>query len=155
MQALIDFAKRYGLAAGRFLITFIFLRSALGKITGFTAVSGIMAKKGVPCAEVFLAAAIALEIAGGLMVLLGWHARLGALLLAVFLIPATLIFHNFWAVDPAQLREAVNQTNHFYKNVSILGALVFLIGMGPGAQSLRPEPGDTAPGRREGVEPAT
>jgi putative oxidoreductase len=139
MQALIDFASRYGPAAGRFLITFIFLRSAIGKITGFTAVASMMAKKGMPFAEVFLVGAIALEIAGGLMVLLGWHARLGALLLAVFLVPATLVFHNFWAMDPSQMREAINQANHFYKNVSMLGALVFIIGMGPGALSLRPE----------------
>ena len=139
MTALCDFAKTYGPAAGRFLITLLFLRAALGKITGFTAVAGMMAKKGVPFAEVFLAGAIVLEVAGGLMVLLGWHARLGALLLAVFLVPATLMFHNFWAVDPAQMREAVNQANHFYKNVSILGGLVFIIGMGPGPLSLRPE----------------
>ena len=144
MSALCDFARTYGPAAGRFLITLLFLRSAFGKITGFTAVSGMMAKKGMPFAEVFLVGAIVLEIAGSLMILLGWHARLGALLLAIFLIPATLIFHNFWAVDPAQLREVVNQTNHFYKNVSILGALVFIMGMGSGALSLTPDPGAPA-----------
>jgi putative oxidoreductase len=139
MQALCDFARTYGPAAGRFLITLIFLRSAFGKITGFTTVAGMMAKKGMPFAEVFLVGAIVLEIAGGLMILLGWHARLGAVLLAVFLVPATLIFHNFWGVDPSQLREVMNQTNHFYKNVSILGALVFIMGMGSGALSLRTE----------------
>jgi putative oxidoreductase len=54
----------------------------------------------------------------------------------VFLIPATLIFHNFWAVDPAQAKELANQTNHFFKNVTIMGALVFIIGMGSGPLSL-------------------
>ena len=144
MKALCDFAKIYGPAAGRFLITLLFLRSAFGKITGFTAVSAMMAKKGMPFAEVFLVGAIALEVAGSLMILLGWHARLGALLLAIFLIPATLIFHNFWAVDPAQLREVINQTNHFYKNVSILGALVFIMGMGSDPLSLQQDPGARA-----------
>jgi putative oxidoreductase len=139
MQALCDLARTYGPAAGRFLITLIFLRSAFGKITGFTMVAGMMAKKSMPFAEVLLVGAIVLEIAGGLMILLGWHARLGALLLAIFLVPATLIFHDFWAVDPSQLREVMNQTNHFYKNASILGALVFIMGMGPGALSLKTE----------------
>ena len=134
MQALCNLAKTYGPLIGRVLITFIFLRSAYGKLTGFTAVSGMMAKNGMPFSEVLLAGAIAFEIAGGLMILLGWHARIGALLLAVFLIPATLIFHNFWAVDPAQL---TNQLNHFMKNLSILGALVFIIGMGSGPLSLK------------------
>jgi putative oxidoreductase len=140
MQALRDLARNYGPAAGRFLITLLFLRSAFHKITGFTAVSGLMAKKGMPFAEVFLVAAIVLEVAGALMILLGWRARLGAFLLAVFLVPATLIFHDFWAVDPAQ---AINQANHFYKNVTILGALVFIMAMGPGPLSLKP--GDAAP----------
>ncbi len=136
MQALCNLAKTYAPLAGRFLITFIFLRSAYGKMIEFTAVAGMMAKKGMPFSEVFLVGAIAFEIVGGLMILFGWHARIGALLLAIFLVPATLIFHNFWAVDPAQL---TNQLNHFMKNLSILGALVFIIGMGSGPLSLKEE----------------
>jgi len=136
MHALCNQAKQYGPLIGRILITLLFLRSAYGKITGFSAVAGMMAKKGMPFADVLLVGAIAFEIAGGLMVLLGWNARWGALLLAVFLIPATLIFHNFWAVDAAQV---TNQLNHFMKNLTILGALVFIIGMGSGPLSLKKE----------------
>jgi putative oxidoreductase len=90
----------------------------------------------MPAAEFLLVGAIVFEIAGALMVLLGWHARWGALLLAVFTVPATLIFHNFWAVDAAQY---TNQVNHFMKNLSILGALVFIIGAGPGPYSIGKE----------------
>ena len=140
MQALCNLAKTYGPLVARFLITFIFLRAAISKITGFTLVAGMMAKKGMPFAEVLLVGAIAFEFAGSLMVLLGWHARIGALLLAIFLVPATLIFHNFWAVDPAQAREVANQANHFFKNVSILGALVLIIAMGSGPLSLKQTP---------------
>ncbi len=132
MRALGDAARHYGPAVGRFLITFVFLKSAVSKISGFTVVAGLMAKKGMPFAEALLVAAIVLEIAGSLMVLLGWRARLGALALAVFLVPATVIFHDFWAVGGTQLREAANQANHFYKNLSILGALVFIMCTGPG-----------------------
>ncbi|OGA25791.1 MAG: hypothetical protein A3I02_04865 [Betaproteobacteria bacterium RIFCSPLOWO2_02_FULL_67_26] len=133
-------AKTYGPLVARFLITFIFLRSAISKITAFTLVAGMMAKKGMPFAEVLLVGAIFCEFAGSLMVLLGWHARIGALLLAIFLVPATLIFHNFWAIDPAQAREVANQANHFFKNVSILGALVLIIAMGSGPLSLKQTP---------------
>jgi putative oxidoreductase len=134
MQALCNLAKTYGPLIGRILITLIFLRSAYDKITGFSAVAGMMAKKGMPFSEILLAGAILFEIAGSLMILLGWHARIGALLLAIFLVPATLMFHNFWAVDAAQL---TNQLNHFMKNLSILGAQVFVIGMGSGPLSLK------------------
>ena len=139
MQALCNLAKTYAPLAGRVLITFIFLRSAYGKLFEFRAVSGMMAKKGMPFPEVLLVGAIAFEIVGGLMILFGWHARIGALLLAIFLVPATLIFHNFWAADPVQLP---GQLNHFLKNLTILGALVFIIGMGSGPLSLKDDKQD-------------
>lgn len=136
MEVLCNWAKNYAPLMGRFLITFIFLRSAFGKISNFAGVAGSMAARGMPLAEFLLACAIAIEIVGGLCVLLGWKARWGALALLIFLVPATLIFHNFWVVDPAQLKELANQTNHFYKNVTIIGALVFVIGMGSGPLSI-------------------
>lgn len=136
MQALCNLAKSYGPLVGRILIALIFLKSGFEKIAGFSAVAGFMAKVGMPAPEFLLVGSIVFEIAGGLMVLLGWHARWGALLLAVFLVPATLIFHNFWAVDAAQYS---NQVNHFMKNLSILGALVFIMGAGSGPLSLKKE----------------
>jgi len=136
MQALCSMAKAYGPLVGRILITLLFLKSGVEKIAGFSAVAGFMASKGMPAAEILLIGAVVFEIAGALMVLLGWHARWGALMLAAFLVPATLIFHNFWAVDAAQY---TNQVNHFMKNLSILGALVFIMGAGSGPFSLRKE----------------
>lgn len=137
MHALCRFAETWAPLAGRFLITLIFLRSAIGKIGNFAGVAGNMAAKGMPFAEALLVCAIALEIVGGLCVLVGWKARWGALALLIFLIPATLIFHNFWAVDPAAAKEVANQTNHFLKNVSIMGALIFICGMGSGPLSVQ------------------
>jgi len=133
MQALCNLTKQYGPLIGRILIALIFLKSGFEKIVGFAGVAGYMAKVGMPAPELLLVGSIVFEIAGGLMLLLGWRAWLGALLLAVFIVPATLIFHNFWAVEAT---EYVNQVNHFMKNVSILGALVFVMGMGPGPLSL-------------------
>lgn len=118
---------------GRVLIAAIFLRSGLGKVLNFDGVAGMMAGKGMPFPEYLLMAAIAIEFVAGTALVLGYKTRWAALGLIVFLVPATLVFHNFWAADPAQLQ---NQTNHFFKNVAILGALVFLMGNGPGAASL-------------------
>ena len=133
MQALCTLAKMYGPLVGRFLITAIFFVSGYHKIIGFSAVAGMMGKMGMPLPELLLVGAIVFELGGGLMVLLGWHARWGALLLAVFTIPATLMFHNFWAVDTAQYQ---SQLNHFMKNLAILGALVYIMAMGSGPFSL-------------------
>jgi len=136
MNALCAWTRAVAPLLGRILIAVIFLRSAAGKIGNFAGVAGNMAAKGMPYAEVWLAGAIAFEIVGGLCLVLGWKARWGALALLIFLVPATLIFHNFWAVDPAQARELANQTNHFFKNLTIAGALIFIMGMGSGPLSL-------------------
>jgi putative oxidoreductase len=136
VQALCNLAKSCGPLIGRILIPLLFLKSGYEKIVGFPAVAAYMAAKGMPAAEFLLVGSIVFEIAGSLMLLLGWHARWGALLLAIFIVPATLIFHNFWAVEAAQY---TNQVNHFMKNVSILGALVFIMGTGSGPYSLGKE----------------
>jgi putative oxidoreductase len=118
---------------GRVLIALIFVRSGVGKIVNFSGTAGMMAGKGMPYAEHLLVGAIAIELVGGLALVLGYKVRWAAAALIVFLVPATLIFHSFWAVDPAQVQ---NQTNHFFKNVAILGALVFLMGVGAGPASV-------------------
>jgi putative oxidoreductase len=89
---------------------------------------------GMPMADLLLVGAIVCEIGGGLMVLLGWNACLGALLLIIFTLPATLIFHNFWAVEPAQFQ---NQFNHFMKNLAIIGGLLYIMAMGSGPYSVK------------------
>lgn len=141
MNALCNLVKTYGPLLGRLLITAIFLRSAFNKITGFSAVAAGMAKKGIPYAEVLLVGAIVFEIVGSLTVLFGWKARWGALLLIVFTVSATLLYHDFWNMGAAQYR---SQLSHFMKNLSILGALIFVMGMGSGPLSLeksRGQPG--------------
>ncbi|MGZ5140090.1 MAG: DoxX family protein [Burkholderiales bacterium] len=83
--------------------------------------------------ELLLVAAIAIELIGSTLLVAGWHTRSAALALIVFLIPATLYFHNYWAYPAEQAR---NQRNHFMKNVSLLGALIFVMGMGAGPLSV-------------------
>lgn len=133
MTALCNLAKTYGPLLGRTLITVLFLRSAFGKITGFSAVAAGMAKKGIPFSEALLVGAIVIEIAGSLMVLFGWKARWGALLLILFTVPVTLLYHDFWNLEGQQYRRQLGQ---FMKNLAILGALFFVMGMGSGPLSL-------------------
>ena len=133
MDALCNLARIYAPLLGRILISVLFLRSAVGKITGFSFVAAGMAKKGIPFAEFFLVGAIACEVLGSLALILGWKARWGALLLIIFMIPVTVLYHDFWNMEAAQYR---NQLIHFMKNLTIFGALVFILGMGSGPLSL-------------------
>jgi putative oxidoreductase len=133
MNALCEWIQRYGPVIGRSMIALIFLKSAIGKITAFTATAAMMAGKGMPMTEVLLVGAITIELVAGTMLVLGWKTHWAALGLLVFLVPATAYFHDYWNAAPAQV---MNQTNHFFKNFTIMGALVFIMGMGAGPLSV-------------------
>ena len=118
---------------GRLCLAAIFVHSGLDKILNYAATENAMMARGVPGAAVLLVPAIAFELAGSLMLVLGWKARWGALLLIAFTVPATLYFHNFWDYPQAQFG---SQLNHFLKNVAIVGALLMVLGLGSGPLSL-------------------
>jgi len=119
---------------GRLLIVPIFLLSAVGnKIPRFSAVAESMAQQGVPEPRILLAGAIAFLILGSLSIALGYRARVGALMLLVFLGAATYYFHDFWTM-PAEAQQ--EELIAFMKNVSLMGAMLFIIGNGAGPMSL-------------------
>ncbi len=123
-----DAGKSLGILVGRILLAVIFLWSGTGKIGNFAGTAQNMAAHGMPYATFFLVGAIFFEVVGSLTVILGFFLRLGAVLLLIFLVPTTLIFHNIF-VDPKMMV-------HFMKNVSIFGGLLVLLGAGPGRYSL-------------------
>ncbi|SRR5687767_5441437 len=133
METACAMVRQYGPLAGRILLALIFLLSGYGKIGAFSKVAAGMAAKGVPLAEFALVITIALEIAGGLMLVFGWKARWAATGLLLWLIPVTLLFHNFWAADPAQHQ---NQLNHFMKNLCIMGGMLYVMAFGSGPLSV-------------------
>ena len=118
---------------GRILVAAIFLWSGIGKIGGFAGTAGYMASKGLPMAEVLLVITILVEIGAALMIIVGYKARLGALALLLWMIPVTLIFHAFWAVPADQVQM---QMINFFKNLGLMGAMLLIIGFGPGAYSV-------------------
>jgi putative oxidoreductase len=118
---------------GRLLLSTIFLASAAGKLAAWAPPAQMIADKGLPAPDAFLSIAVVLEIVGGLMVLLGLQARWGAILLLLFLIPVSVIMHNFWAVPEAQQQE---QMINFMKNVSIAGGLLMVVALGAGPMSI-------------------
>jgi putative oxidoreductase len=110
---------------GRILIASIFMISGVRKALAFAATAQFMQSKGLPSAEILLAATIALELVGALMIVVNRFAAPAAILLAGFCLLSGAIFHNFWAADAAQY---ANQLNHFLKNVSLAGGLLFVAG---------------------------
>jgi putative oxidoreductase len=112
--------------AGRALLSVIFIVAGIGKIGAYAGTQGYMESMGVPGA--LLPLVIALEIGGGLAVLLGWQTRVAAFLLAGFCLLSALIFH-------ADLGDQM-QSILFMKNLAIAGGLLTLCASGAGAWSL-------------------
>ncbi len=123
-----EWLKAFPMLFGRILLVLIFLQSGIGKIENFEATAQYMANQGMPYTNFFLVGAIFFELVGSITVILGYFARFGALLLLIFLIPTTLIFHNIF-VDPKMMI-------HFMKNVSMFGGCLILLASGAGRFSL-------------------
>jgi putative oxidoreductase len=119
--------------AGRLLISAVFIFSGLGKLAAHTAMVGFAASKGLPAPDLAIWLAAAVEILGGLAILTGFQTRITAWVLFIYLIPTTLIFHNFWAL---QGMERMDNQIHLLKNVAIMGGLLFVATFGAGAYSI-------------------
>lgn len=118
---------------GRILLSAIFIISGLSKITNFGATRDVMSMHGIPVAPFFLFCSIVIEVAAGVCVLVGFQARLSSLILVIYLIPVTAIFHNFWSY---QGMEHQMQIVNFLKNISIMGGLAQIAAMGAGPISV-------------------
>jgi len=118
---------------GRILLGSIFVLSGFQKLMGYSGVVASISGKGLPMPEVLAVLTIVIELGAGLLLVVGWKARWAALLLFLFIIPVSLVFHNFWTMEGAQA--AMNKI-HFMKNVSIMGGMLMVAAFGPGRYSL-------------------
>ena len=112
--------------AGRVLISLIFVMSGFNKLTSFAGTQAYMESSGVP--GMLLPVVIAVEILGGLAIILGWHTRLAAFLLAGFSLLSGILFHaNFG--DQMQMIM-------FLKNMALAGGFLMIVSLGAGPFSI-------------------
>ena len=113
----------------RILLAAIFISAGLSKLGGFDGTVGYIASKGLPLPGLIAVLTIAVEVLGGIAIVIGYKARVAGLLLAIFTLLAGFIFHNFWAVPADQ---AYIQNIMFMKNLSMAGGLLLLTVFGAG-----------------------
>jgi putative oxidoreductase len=126
------FQNAYALV-GRLLLALLFVPAGLSKIGGFDGTVGYIASKGLPLPSLGAVIAILVEVGLGLALAFGFKSRASALVLAIFSVVSGIIFHNFWAMEAAQVM--VNQIM-FMKNLAIAGGLLGVVAWGAGAYSL-------------------
>ena len=118
--------NKYVNLLGRILLAQIFIIAAIGKITGYAGTAAYMSSMGVPGA--LLPLVIALELGGGIALIIGWKTTWVAYALAAFTVVAALIFHHNFG----DMMQRIN----FMKNLAIAGGFLILALSGPGALSL-------------------
>ena len=109
---------------GRILISVLFILNGIFKISNYDGTIGWMESFGMP--GIFLVPAIILEIAGPVLIIIGYKTKLTAGLLSLFCVATAIIFHNDFT-DQMQFTS-------FLKNIALAGG--FLILFVNGAKSL-------------------
>ena len=121
---------KYMMLIGRLLFAQIFILSSFNHFKSSTIES--LASK-VPYAEILIPLSGAMALLGGISIVLGYKAKFGGFLIALFLIPVTVLMHDFWNAAPtAYGMQLVN----FEKNLAMLGGAIFLMYFGAGPLSL-------------------
>lgn len=122
-------SKKYINRIGRILFSLIFIASGLSKIGDWNNTITYMESHNMVFAPFFLIIAILLQVIGGLSIITSFKSKIGVILLIIFILPATFIFHNFWGLPTDTDVQIVTQQAEmvsFLKNITIIGALLLI-----------------------------
>jgi uncharacterized membrane protein YphA (DoxX/SURF4 family) len=115
------------LIAGRVLFALLFISSGINHFTKNEAMTGYAKYKKVPMAKAAVYLSGLMILLGGIYIVLGFYADLGALLIALFLIPTVFLMHAFWKeTDPTAKQ---NETIGFFKDLSLAGAALIIFAL--------------------------
>ena len=125
--------KSYVSVVARILLALMFILSGFGKLTDIQGTAGYIASGGLPFPMLLAAGVGALELLGGLALVIGFQARWVGLVLGLFTLVASVVFHPFWAVPADQ--QSITQLL-FMKNLSVAGGLLLVSALGAGPLSM-------------------
>ena len=123
----------YWILSARMLLALPFLYSGIDKTWRWSAAQREVAASGLPWPTLLHVVTVLVQLGGGFSLLLGIEPRLGTLLLLVFLIPVTVMYHPFWKRSGADF---VTEADHFLSNLAIVGGLLVIVALGSGPISL-------------------
>ena len=127
------------LLVGRVLFALIFINSGIGHLTKTAAMTGYAQYKKVPAAKLSVIVSGIMILVGGLYIVLGFYADLGALLIAAFLIPTALLMHAFWKETDATAKQT--EMIGFFKDLALAGAALIIFAVLRGGADFGPHVG--------------
>ena len=115
------------LVAGRVLFALLFISSGVNHFTKNSAMTAYAEYKKIPMAKIAVYVSGLMILLGGIYIALGFYADLGALLIAVFLIPTAFLMHAFWKESDATAKS--NEMIAFFKDLSLAGAALIIFAL--------------------------
>jgi putative oxidoreductase len=148
--------RSYGLSdwlalLARIALSLTFLVSGIHHLGHWEATITEMQRAGLPTSDFLLAGSVALRLVGGMLVLTGWFPRVGAILLAAFLLPTTFLLHAWWRA-PAD--RGLHESIEFLNSLAMLAGMLMVLAFGAGQISIEsafPRMKD----RRDGTTPVS
>ncbi|WP_417410838.1 DoxX family protein [Hoeflea sp.] len=116
------------LLIGRVLMSIIFIMAGISKLGAVAGTAGYMASMGIPLPNITVWLVIALELLGGVAILLGFFTRYAAWALAAFCVASGYLGH-FQPEDQMQMIS-------FMKNLAMAGGFLVLATTGAGSLSI-------------------
>jgi putative oxidoreductase len=120
-------------ALGRILMALIFVLAGYAKLGASAATVANMSKHGIPYPDNLIWGVIALELGGGILLILGFLARLVAACFFFYLLALAVIFHGYWTMTGA---EAHAQQTDFLHHLAMAGGMLFVVAFGAGPYSI-------------------
>ena len=115
------------LVIGRVILGGFFIYSGINHFVRFGMMTQYARTQGVPFPAIAQGMTGLMLLLGGVSIVFGIYPFIGLVLLVAFLVPVSLMIHNFWKLEDPQLRNA-DKVN-FTKNVALLGAVLMLLAM--------------------------
>jgi putative oxidoreductase len=138
----VSFSEYISPLIGRLVLAWFYLSEAVRYAGQWDATVQLLALRNMPVPPLLLALTLIILFLGGLALVLGFHTRHGALLLFAFTIAASVAMHNFWQIHNPIERAADYEI--FSRNMAIAGALLVMVGIGPGPIAI-----DTVPKKKK------
>jgi putative oxidoreductase len=120
-------------AVGRVLLALIFVLSGISKLGAIGTTSAHMAQAGIPYANDLVWGAVALELGGGILLIVGLLTRLVGLAFFFYTLTLAVIFHAYWTMTGAA---AHAQHTAFFEHLAIMGGMIYVVAFGAGPYSI-------------------
>lgn len=120
-------------AIARVLLALIFVLSGISKLGAIAATSAHMASAGIPHSNDLVWGAVALELGGGLLLILGLLTRLVGLAFFFYTLVLAVLFHAYWTLSGTA---GHSQYSIFYEHIAIMGGMLYVVAFGAGPYSI-------------------